>query len=545
MDYADKRVLIVEDQRPFLLVLRGLLHDMGATEVVTKPSAEQALSLCRKRKFDIIISDLHLGTEKKNGFEFIEELRSKKLLRPTSIFMLISADSTRPIVLGSIERSPDDYLVKPFSQAQIKARLNRAWKKRQNLLPVFQALHDDDEQQAQEKAEALFSANSHYRGTLAQILIEIYWKQEQYDKVNQLLTQFDKDHHVLWIRIYQAKNLLKMNKLDEAKAIAESVLVKNRFSAEAHDILAECQHLSNDGETALKTIRHAIKISPYSIPRHITACKIARKHRDFVLASESAQAIWQLSRKTMQQHAGIWCEYIRSILDVAEHADDKRIKNRYQQEALLAMQRGKFDEYLCRQNDNFDFVIYEQIIDARVYSLDGKLADAKRSIISSQDAIEQKYDAYPVFYAPDSIKVFFDLGEYDEAENLMRLVNEKHYAIENTLIHADKLKASDNQKQYMLHNKEGIDHYQAGDFDAAYLSFGRALHFAPVNTGVALNLLQCILKLISKNTTREPALVNECRRLNTLLTGMPMKSHYQQKFDELKKEIRGFIGRAA
>ena len=144
MNYADKRVLIIEDQRPFLLVLRGLLHSMGATEVVTKSSAEQALSLCRKRKFDIIISDLHLGSDKKNGFEFIEELRSQKLAKPSAIVMLISADSTRPFVLGSIDRGPDDYLIKPFSQNQLKTRLERAWKKRQALLPVYHALHEGD-----------------------------------------------------------------------------------------------------------------------------------------------------------------------------------------------------------------------------------------------------------------------------------------------------------------------------------------------------------------------------------------------------------------
>lgn len=50
MKYANKRVLIVEDQRPFLLVLRGLLHAMGATEVVTKSSAEQALVSVQKKE---------------------------------------------------------------------------------------------------------------------------------------------------------------------------------------------------------------------------------------------------------------------------------------------------------------------------------------------------------------------------------------------------------------------------------------------------------------------------------------------------------------
>jgi len=137
MNYADKRVLIIEDQRPFLLLLRGLLNSMGCTDVVTKSSAEQALALCAKQKFDIIIADLHLGAERKNGFELVEELRIRQLIKPSSIFMLISADSARPVVLGSVERRPDDYLIKPFSQVQLKNRLNRAWQKRQALLPIY------------------------------------------------------------------------------------------------------------------------------------------------------------------------------------------------------------------------------------------------------------------------------------------------------------------------------------------------------------------------------------------------------------------------
>ena len=47
MNFANKQVLIVEDQRPFLLLLRGLMHSMGATDIVTKSSAEKAISICR------------------------------------------------------------------------------------------------------------------------------------------------------------------------------------------------------------------------------------------------------------------------------------------------------------------------------------------------------------------------------------------------------------------------------------------------------------------------------------------------------------------
>lgn len=65
MNFANKQVLIIEDQRPFLLLLRGLLNAMGASKVVTKATAEQSISECKKNKFDVILCDLHLGVNKK------------------------------------------------------------------------------------------------------------------------------------------------------------------------------------------------------------------------------------------------------------------------------------------------------------------------------------------------------------------------------------------------------------------------------------------------------------------------------------------------
>ena len=94
MQFSNKQVLIVEDQRPFLLLLKGLMHSMGASDVVTKSSAEQAVSLCKKHKFDIVICDLHLGADNKNGYELIEEL--------TSLLVLARI---RPILLALFQRS--------------------------------------------------------------------------------------------------------------------------------------------------------------------------------------------------------------------------------------------------------------------------------------------------------------------------------------------------------------------------------------------------------------------------------------------------------
>lgn len=545
MKYADKQVLIVEDQRPFLLLLRGLLNTMGATNIVTKSSAEQAITLCRKQKYDIIVADLHLGADKKNGFELIEELRIRKLIKPSTIFLLISADSARPIVLGSIERRPDDYLIKPFSQAQLKTRIARSWQKRQFLQPVYAAIFDEDWNKAIDNAEHLASMTSPYQRSCEQLLVELYWEIKEPEKALDVLKPYSDGKPLLWAQVALGKTYLHLTKPDKAIEVAETILQSNRFSPDAHDILADAYDMQQSHDDAVSSIKMALKISPYSLPRHFAACQIAWNNNDFVLAAESAKSIWELSKRTVHQNIAHWCGYIRSTLDVAEHAEEKRTKNRYQQEALLALQRGKFDDALTKITEDFDIDIYEQVITARVNAIDGKMLDARKHLAASQIAIDDKYDEYPVGFAPDSVKVMFDLGEFEEAQSLLSILNRKSITLDpnsRELLKREEQRASDKQANYQQFNRKGISLYQQGQYEKAKEAFTAAQTFAPVNTGVALNLLQCLIKILDKNDKAEPALVKECRRVYKLIEDMPLSNQHQQKFDALKADLFNYIG---
>ncbi len=544
MNYEDKQVLIVEDQRPFLLLLRGLLNSMGATDVETKASAEQAISLCKKQKFDIVIVDLHLGPDRKTGYEFIEELRIRKLVKPSTIFLLISADSARPVVLGSLERRPDDYLIKPFSQAQLKTRLSRAWNKRQFLLPVYTAMMKQDWDNAIEECKTKMACASPFQRYCLQLLIELYWEKGTPENALALLNNQSKEKSALWSQIALAKTYLHMREFQKAIETAELILQTNRFNAEAYDILAEAQNKLEKGEEAIASIKQAIKLSPYSLHRHFSACTIARENHDFVLAQESSLSIWQLSKRTIHQDVAHWCSYIRSILDAAEHAEEKKVKNRFQQEALLVMQRGKYDEALQRMKGEFELELFEQVIHARVCALDGKMMDAKRNLAHSQVTIEQRYEEYPISYAPDSLKVMFDLGEFDEALALIETMKEQGIELDPNAQHlmkTEKARSEEKQKLYLQFNRQGIQLYQDGKFEQAKDAFYLAQQYAPVNTGVALNLLQCILKILDKNEKPDPTLVKECRRVYKLIEGVPLKKQHQEKFDELKDDLFTYI----
>ncbi|WP_018981711.1 response regulator [Salinimonas chungwhensis] len=543
MKYADKRVLIVEDQRPFLMLLKGLLQSMGAKDVVTHTAAEKALTACRKEKFDIVIADLHLGSDQKNGFELVEELRQVRLIKPSAVFILISADSARPVVLGSIERRPDDYIVKPFSQAQLKSRINRAWRKRQALLPVYRAIHDQEIDTAITACREIISLNTSYLHSTELLLTQLYWQKEDFESARQLLTPYENVPSALWIQIALARTYLFCEEPQQALALCEKILKQNRFSAEAYDIIASARQQLAEGDAAIAAITHAVKLSPYSLPRFITACDIARKNNDFVFAHEACAAIWKLTRHTANQHIAHWCTYIRSMLDVAEHTEEKRLKNRYQQEALLHLQRGRHDERISRLDPDFDFDIFEQMVMARMAALDGKFIDAKHALFISQRDIDAKYDSFPVIYAQDSLNVMLELGEFEDAQPIINLLNNTPED-NNAFVPVQQISDASAQrhKAYLQHNREGISLYQQGKFEQAREQFNLAQGFAPLNTGVALNLIQCILKLTHGRKTSNDELVSQCRKLNKLLNDIPLKPQHQQKFDGLRQEIDELLG---
>ena len=111
------RVLIVEDHAKMAgLVRRGLQKEGMAADVAG--SGEDALGRAQATEYDAIILDLMLpGID---GFEVCRRLRGEGVWTP--ILMLTARDAVRDRVAG-LDGGADDYLTKPFSYAELLARL--------------------------------------------------------------------------------------------------------------------------------------------------------------------------------------------------------------------------------------------------------------------------------------------------------------------------------------------------------------------------------------------------------------------------------------
>jgi two-component system, OmpR family, response regulator len=111
------RVLIVEDEPKMAgLLRRGLRQEGIAADLAAK--GEDAVWMAGATMYDAIVLDLMLpGID---GFEVCRRLRDDGVLAP--ILMLTARDSVHDRVAG-LDSGADDYLVKPFSYAELLARL--------------------------------------------------------------------------------------------------------------------------------------------------------------------------------------------------------------------------------------------------------------------------------------------------------------------------------------------------------------------------------------------------------------------------------------
>jgi two-component system, OmpR family, response regulator len=111
------RALVVEDgPKMAALVRRGLVEEGYAADVAG--TGEDALWMARSTAYDVIVLDVMLpGLD---GFGVCRELRAGDIWTP--ILMLTARDGVQDRFVG-LDAGADDYLVKPFSFAELLARL--------------------------------------------------------------------------------------------------------------------------------------------------------------------------------------------------------------------------------------------------------------------------------------------------------------------------------------------------------------------------------------------------------------------------------------
>ncbi len=130
------RLLLIEDETPLRIAIRDSLTDEG-WRVITAADGREGFDKALTEKPDVIVLDIMLP--KLDGYALCRELR--RLGHRMPVLMLTARWLVEDRVHG-LDCGADDYLVKPFSLAELKARIR--------------ALHRRSQQEAAQPESASF-----------------------------------------------------------------------------------------------------------------------------------------------------------------------------------------------------------------------------------------------------------------------------------------------------------------------------------------------------------------------------------------------------
>jgi len=117
------KLLIIEDDENILSLLQRAFIEDGYV-VDSAMDGEEGEYLALMNSYDVIILDWMLPL--KNGIEVISSLREKNITTPT---IMLSARGEIEDKVAGLKHGADDYLSKPFSFAELEARVEALYRR--------------------------------------------------------------------------------------------------------------------------------------------------------------------------------------------------------------------------------------------------------------------------------------------------------------------------------------------------------------------------------------------------------------------------------
>lgn len=110
------KILVIEDSRLLASSIKSQLNRFYIVDIVH--SGKQALEQVHSVEYAVIVLDL--GLPDMDGFEVCAELRRRNLNVP---ILVLSGQRTAEMRVRLLETGADDYMTKPFDNAELQARI--------------------------------------------------------------------------------------------------------------------------------------------------------------------------------------------------------------------------------------------------------------------------------------------------------------------------------------------------------------------------------------------------------------------------------------
>lgn len=115
-------VLIVDDYKTMLRIIRNLLRQLDFHNVDEATDGAQALSMLRAGNYGLVISDWNM--QPMTGLQLLQEIRADAKLKSLP-FIMVTAESKTENVIAAKQAGVSNYIVKPFNAETLKEKIEK------------------------------------------------------------------------------------------------------------------------------------------------------------------------------------------------------------------------------------------------------------------------------------------------------------------------------------------------------------------------------------------------------------------------------------
>jgi DNA-binding NarL/FixJ family response regulator/lipopolysaccharide biosynthesis regulator YciM len=527
------RSLIIDDMPTMRQNIRMHLGQLGVTKVDQAGTPDEAIRQVESNAYDLIVCDYNLNKET-NGQQLLEFLRTQNMLPPTTMFIMVTAESGYNLVASAAEFQPDAYMLKPLTASKIAERIDRLLEKQNALLPINEKLKRKDFAGAVLECDNVLKTAPKWlvdilktKGTL---LIQLRRIDEARAVYSQALEMRD---DLVWAKVGLARCNIVAGQLDDAKVLVQSVLTQNSQYIEAYDLLAQIEEAQGNSNEALDALSRSSNIIPS-----------ARRSR---LVGDAAYRVGDLEQaksafdKVLKHTKGSLTAQPSDLLTLAQvHVDSGDADA-----ALVLLSTAP-----KRYTDSRMFTSAQSAVAAQAHVQLGNMGLAEQAFEAARSAAGGTPSDITVLALA---KAAFSVGKTEEGTRLISQAVKSDHENKNLQILARKVLADSGMdhladdlidgavKQCMAIIAEANALMRSAKPDESLAKLEEALNSMPENTGVLIAAAQLHLLWMSQRGINQEYV----KRVNRYLTTLDRLIPGNDRVGKMHRFLRDAVAKAA
>ncbi|MFA7318756.1 MAG: response regulator [Sulfuricella sp.] len=520
IDFQNKTFLVIDDIIGVRSSMRITITTFGGVKVDMAANAADAINKIEHRNYDIILCDYSLG-EAKDGQQLLEELKRRRLIRNTTIFMMVTAERGYEKVVSAVELAPDDYLIKPFSGEVLRTRLERLAHKKAFLAPIYELMERQEIRKAVQVCDQRLQAAGPYLLDVLRLKGELLLLISEFASASQVYEHILAMREIPWARmgLSQARYFLE-NHAAAAEGFKQIIADHPNYLS-AYDWLAKAYTALGDEASAQRVLMEGVARSPRTLQRQKDLGESAYQNEDLDTAQGAFEAVLEFGKFSSFTEPEDFANLSRTFLEKGEY--DQAL-------TVMGNARKVFEK-------SPQVMLHAAVMDSMIHGKAGNKEAAERAFDEARSLFGAAGEK-PESLALDMVRACHQQGDQAAGEKITQdLVKNNHdnpAVLKRTEQMFQRMGMHDHGKE-LIHNSSrevialnnrAVKLAQAGDLKGSVELLMQAADQLKANNVVVLNAAHAILTYLSQTGWDERLAATVQEYLDTVKQRDPQHKKY-------------------